>query len=138
MFSGSYRLNKFRIIGIILAIALLLWLPFEDTELTLVLVFSILLSSFIFINIFTRSKNAHRARGSTFIITGFLAGFCVALIGILLVILKIGFHAHPTPDFNVAQIIYLVKLTPIFTLSGVLIGLGCYMVQRARVKTLVN
>lgn len=122
-----------------MGIGWLLWLPFEDSSVGSVLVLSLstcLLAAWrVLISPFSCKfdlQKAGRERDQFsrtrsylfYVLLGSLVGVGVTLVSLLVMVLKIGFHGHTTPDFTIEQFVAVVQLTPIWILSGILVSLG--------------
>lgn len=55
-------------------------------------------------------------------LTGLAAGAAAAPLGALLMLVKISLHAHPVPDFTLADILAGLQATPAWTLAGLCAG----------------
>ena len=56
------------------------------------------------------------------ILCGLVGGLVIAPTVLLWMAFKTGIHGHMSPDFSPAQIILVVKSTPLWTLAGGLLG----------------
>jgi hypothetical protein len=130
--------------AVLLGIALFIWLPFEDTRLNLVLLFSAALV-LLFLSRYLLSKHAAHwlaaisqpGSGSLpgvvfYALFGLVAGLAVTPGAILLMVFKIGVHSHPVPDFSIDQVMWVIQRTPAWGLGGLLLGLGIGLFQIAR------
>ncbi len=124
-------LRRLRIWGIVLGGGLLLWLPVEDSSDRWVLIFAAGISSLAAAQTWLWLENRFGRRGYWLPTAGFLAGAMLTPAAFLLMAIKTGIHAHPTPDFNVQQIQALVLRTPVWLVSGLLVGLGLELFRRA-------
>lgn len=95
-----------------------LWLSIEDVSITGPVFLAVLFSLW--------GGIAYRARSGkvSYVTIGFWSGLCVSLIGMLLMVFKMGLHDHNALDFTVTQFIQMLRTTPFFTLSGWLLGWG--------------
>ena len=113
-----------RLLGILLGFTIILWLPVEDTDVTIALLFAISLCAWQINVILSRLKNQSPFPLRYFILLGALAGAAITPIAILLLVFKIGMHAHSCPDYTNQQIISLIERTPIWLAGGFFISTG--------------
>ena len=118
-------LRRWRILSLILGFALFLWLPFEDHNASLVTIFAIAINILVILRILLvlDDKGIHK-RWFIYPLCSVLAGPGITLISLLLMAFKSGLHGHGFPDFTPGQVILTLRLTPIWTMAGLLIGLG--------------
>jgi len=62
---------------------------------------------------------------------GAAAGALVGPITAVLILLKIGLHAHPVPDFSLADVAAVLARMPIWAAAGGLSGAGAALLERA-------
>ena len=62
---------------------------------------------------------------------GAAAGALVGPIAVILILLKIGLHAHPVPDFSSADVAAVLAQLPIWTAAGAFLGAGAALLERA-------
>ena len=113
-----------RLIALGLAVAVLFWLPIEDIDLRLVLVFSSAICTWWaarFLVNYPPEKHNFIIRH---IIISTLAGAAVAPLAVLLMVFKSGLHGHGTPDFSFEQIRQVFWQSPLWILAGLLLGAG--------------
>lgn len=121
--------NWLRISVFTLGIGLLFWLPIEDVSENSVFIISTAICS-LFAYLTLPKKNIKPNGNLTipsighFFLMGLLAGLAVSPVAVFLMIFKNGLHSHGSPDFTNAQIYTALRRTPVWTLSGSLIGLG--------------
>lgn len=109
----------------VLGLILFVWLPFEDSNeriaTAIAAAASLRLAAYLAINksglIQPKSITGH-------LLLGFLSGLLVAPLAFLLMAIKTGLHGHAAPDFTSAQVIAVYQRLPIWSLGGLLIGLG--------------
>jgi len=118
-------LRRWRILSLILGFALFLWFPVEDQNASLVTIFAIAICSLAIMRILLQLKIKNiPKRWFIFPLSGVLAGPGITLISLLLMAFKSGLHGHGFPDFTPGQVILTLRLTPVWTTAGLLIGLG--------------
>jgi len=101
----------------------LAWIGVEDRGLTAVitLAWMIALSSLLTV----------RARRGSWVLQGAAAGVLVAPIAAVLILLKVGLHAHPLPDFSSNQVASLLARMPVWAAAGGILGAGAALIERA-------
>lgn len=101
------------------------WLGFEDRDTRSVLLLAALLLGAGILSLLLRSPAAAERswllQGAGY---GLLAGLALAPLAVLLILLKIGLHAHPIPDFQPSEIQNLLSRIPGWAFSGLLLGSG--------------
>ncbi|MBN1666698.1 MAG: hypothetical protein JW862_06405 [Anaerolineales bacterium] len=113
-----------RLAGILLSGLGLLWLPFEDSHTHTVLALGSLTCVWFGLY-FLHPIQVDSWKGfALHILAGTLAGMAVIPITLLLMALKTGLHAHPQPDFSGLQITSLLNRLPIWTTTGLVVGLA--------------
>ncbi len=60
-----------------------------------------------------------------------LAGALLGPLAALLMLLKIGLHAHALPDYEAADVLAMLAWTPLAAAAGALFGLGLGMIRKA-------
>jgi ABC-type enterochelin transport system permease subunit len=128
---SSLAIRRLRILAIVLGGCLLLWLPVEDSRDHWALMFAAAICSLAAAHIFLRLKKHFGKRSYWLPLAGLLAGALVTPAAFLLMAIKTGLHAHQTPDFTGDQIQAVVVRTPIWVISGLLVGLGVELFGRA-------
>ena len=113
-----------RFLAILLGIALLLWLPFEETSETTAILFAYIITAWVVAALLLRYKNWSPFPIFRFIFAGILAGVIVTPFILSLMVFKTGLHAHPVPDYTYEQFISIIRRTPIWSMSGFFIGMG--------------
>ena len=64
-------------------------------------------------------------------LAGAAAGALVGPMAAVLILLKIGLHAHPVPEFSSADAAAVLARVPIWAAAGGLLGAGAALVERA-------
>ncbi len=113
-----------RLAAIGAGVAILFWLPIEDTHENIANAFALLIAVLLtarvaFSNHIRRIRLLLRAP-----LLGIIAGASIVPLTLLLMAFKTGIHGHGAPDFTPQQIANLFQRTPYFIVGGVLIGLG--------------
>ena len=140
-----------RLTALIIAVAIILWLPIEDVGVHYVLVFAILISAWLaarFLTVATfpvapsqallgrnregRNREAGRRFIIKHIIIGTLSGAAVSPLALLLMAFKSGLHGHGQPDFTLSQMAAVLARTPVWALAGFLTALGIAIARLAR------
>ncbi len=114
--------------SILLGITILFWLPIEDLNLT----FTTALSFAICFLGTTLAGNKWQLASQYYAWAGLIGGICVGPVGFMLMVLKIGLHNHGTPDFTLDQLLRLFVVTPIWAISGFLLGFGLHLYHISR------
>jgi len=65
------------------------------------------------------------------LLAGAAAGALAGPLEALLILLKVGLHAHPVPDFATADVGAVLARIPIWTAAGALLGAGAALMERA-------
>jgi hypothetical protein len=116
----------------------LLWLPVEDVRPLGALLFGAALAGLAAVRILAALPAPYVVQPTstrpllTASLAGALAGLAAAPLAAFLMVFKSGLHAHPIPDFTVEQLLAVLKLAPIFTLAGFMIGTGLGFVRHLR------
>jgi len=126
-------LRRWRILSLVLGFVLFFWLPIEDLNASLVTIFAIAICSLAVVRIFLPIKiQPGSKRWLLYPLSGIIAGVAVTLVSLLLMAFKSGLHGHGSPDFTPDQVISVLRLTPLWSAAGFLIGLGTGIWLRAR------
>lgn len=121
-----------RWLALILAIALLSWLPVEDISVRNATLFAASISSWFALRLLLPIHPGERYFYLRHLLIGSLAGMALTPLALLLMTLKTGLHSHSAPDFYVEQLLSLLYQTPIWVMVGLLIGLGFALLRVAR------
>ncbi len=126
------HLNGPQIMAILLGIAILLWIPFEDNGTTWVRLFGVLICILASLAAGARIPAKMRQQWFTWPLAGLIAGLLVTPAVFLLMAFKSGMHGHANPDFTPAQVSAVLNTWPIWALAGLLAGLAAATWQRVR------
>jgi hypothetical protein len=124
-------IRRLRILGIILGGCLLVWLPFEDNNDRWVLSFAAAICCLAAAQILLRLERRFGRHGYWLPLAGVVAGALVTPTALLLMAIKTGLHGHQPPDFTGEQIQSVMIRTPVWLISGLLVGLGVELFRRA-------
>jgi hypothetical protein len=113
-----------RLFTILTGVALLFWVPLEDSNENLAILFAYFISTWLVGALFIRFKNPSRFSIINISFAGILTGAIITPLIIFLMVLKIGLHAHLVPDYSYEQFISIINRTPIWFISGFLSGMG--------------
>jgi hypothetical protein len=127
---GQPASRRLRILGILLGFCLLLWLPAEDTSDRWVLIFAAAICSLTGAYTWLWLEIRKGKRAYYLPLAGFVGGALVTPAAFLLMAIKTGLHDHLTPDFTGDQIRAIVLRTPVWIISGLLVGLGAELLRR--------
>jgi uncharacterized membrane protein YedE/YeeE len=120
-----------RFFAILLGIALLFWVPLEDASENLAILFAYFISSWLVGALLIRYKNPTRLTIIIIIFAGILTGATITPLILLLMVLKVGLHAHLVPDYSFDQFITVINRTPIWFISGFLTGIGIGIIRKS-------
>ena len=113
---------RLRLAEIALGIVLIVWLTFEDQNITPVQLLALASAAVLAVR-FVDAVRSSRMLALTG--TGLVAGFAASPIAAGLMLVKIGLHSHgQTPDFTIEDIAQVFSRAPLFGLAGLLIGAG--------------
>jgi hypothetical protein len=124
---------RLRVTALFLGACILLWLPFEDTRITWPLGFGIAITAWCAVFLVNRYLASITAKHpqvrplallARFSLVGLLAGLAVSPLTLFLMVFKTGLHGHGFPDFTFDQLLSVLRRTPVFGLSGLLLSLG--------------
>jgi succinate-acetate transporter protein len=132
---GSGGKIWFRMTALLLGFGLLVWLAFEDQNTFGVIVFSGAVCIWLAVRILFIPPATRKQLLLRHTLIGSGVGLILAPLAIFLMALKTGIHGHGTPDFTVEQIQIVLSRTPIFALSGFLLGLGSGLWRLARIDS---
>jgi len=113
----------FRLSMLLLGILILGWLPMEDVDLRAAFLFAGTLCGIIAANFLLQIPD-YPAKSIRIPLTGAVAGLTVCPIVILIMTFKSGLHGHGSPDITFSDILSILKLTPLWGCSGLIIGTG--------------
>jgi hypothetical protein len=121
-----------RYLAIFLGIALLFWLPIEDTAENWAILFALAISAWFAVAVLISNRVTFRSLLLNYILIATIAGAFVTPIALLLMAFKTGMHAHGAPEYSAQQLVSVVWKTPIWIAGGFLMGLGggIWMVNR--------
>ena len=126
------RLNGPQGITILLGLAILLWVPFEDSGTIWVRLFGVLVCILAALTASARIPASMRQRWFTWPLVGLIAGLLVTPAAFLLMAFKSGMHGHGNPEFTPVQVSAVLNTWPIWALAGLLAGLAAATWQRVR------
>ena len=96
----------------------LIWLPFEDTAIWMVVVLAALGGLWLWFRFFAPKKDW------VTIVTGALLGAAIPLFAITMMAVKSGLHGHGFADFTARQVLSVLSLIPITLFVGGAFGAG--------------
>lgn len=106
--------------AIVLGVLTLIWLPFEDTQVTYAVLLAAGWCAWGLARVFVRRPFSGLTSSG---LAGAVAGLAVAPLAVFLMVLKGGLHAHGFPDFALLQILSTLAATPWWGLAGLSSGL---------------
>lgn len=104
----------------------LLWLPVEDNTLFAAIILAVLFS--LWLTFKCKVSNGNRLKNYS--VVGLMSGLGGGLIGLFLLIFKMGLHSHATPDFTFKQFLLIIRLTPLLGVGGFFMGWVFQMKKR--------
>ena len=117
-----------RWMGVGLAAALLLWIPIEDQNPNMAMLFAAAWCAWFAVRLAQHPDQSSSRISSRlawrWMVLGALAGVLVTPLAIIFLVFKIGWHAHEVPDFTVPQMLDVLARSPIWAAGGALVGLG--------------
>jgi hypothetical protein len=124
-----------RWLGILWFASALIWLSMEDRHLLTVIVLGtggalLLVSTQTLRLIGGRALRLAVAMPAA-VLYGAGVGLGTALLSALLMLLKVGMHAHAIPDYTPMQIIGVLERAPIWALAGALLAIGLLLAHLA-------
>jgi hypothetical protein len=123
-----------RIAWILLGVAMLAWLSFEDQSVRWVLFFAALVCGLAAYSLALRWRLTAGRRAYYLPLLGAAAGLAVILVALFLMALKSGLHGHMSPDFSPDQIVWVVSRTLNWGIAGLLAGCAAFMCPVIRAK----
>jgi hypothetical protein len=118
-----------------------LWLGVEDRGLAAVLLLASALAATFGLTALARAvggkSRPRRVWLTASTAAGLLSGLAVAPLAALLILIKTALHQHPVPDFRPEDLVTVLRLTPGWSISGLLVGAGggLFVVGRAPPNT---
>ena len=112
--------------GLVL-LAVLAWLPFEDTHLFWSLILAAAISVLLAVYWVIRFPAGFFALP----VIGAVAGAITPVFAAGLLLVKIGLHGHSAPDFTWEQFLSLFYRIPAWILGGLLLGAGATLLRVA-------
>ena len=111
-----------------------LWIAYEDQGLIAITVFAAVIAFASGLTVFHRWVGERELPQRDWLIrsgaVGLFAGAAVGPIASLLMLVKMGLHAHPEPDFNPDQFVQTLGLTVYWAALGAVIGVGLGLLAR--------
>jgi len=114
--------------GFLIGGIILFWLPIEDLNLTTVVILAAPVCFWLMMVCAVKKRIPSRfyAWG------GLFAGLMVGPMAFIFMVFKIGLHHHLTPDFTLTELLQLLRVSPVWGLSGFMAGLGMYLYLLSR------
>lgn len=122
----------FRITGLILGIAIFLWLPVEDQNELPVIIFSAIICTWASTKFLVSQNQNDMQLVVRHTLVGIAGGLAIAPVAMLLMAIKTGIHGHETPDFLIGQMKMVLSRSFYFVISGLLVSLGVAMWRLAK------
>jgi hypothetical protein len=119
-----------RVMGIVLGILFVVWLPFEETSITITVVLAGSICTWVVLRFLVKSL----PRSGLYVVWGIIGGLSTGPMTLGLMMLKSGAHAHGVAEFHYLQVRNAFAATPYYALGGFVLGLALYYIQRSRIK----
>lgn len=123
-----------RWLAFLLGLALMLWLPIEDTNEYGAVFFALAAAAWVVAYRLALSPGQAPPPAWMFTLAGLLAGLAITPLALFFMAFKSGLHGHGLPDYTPAQVTSVLQRTPVWTAAGLLIGLGAALLQKIRSK----
>ena len=107
-----------RAVGIMIGFLCLVWLPFEDTNISFISGLAVAICAWTATRMVLHSKT-QLARHT---IVGTLTGSAIVPTMLILMAVKSGLHTHGFSDFQALQVKQVIASFPYWTLGGLLLG----------------
>ena len=129
--SGSPSVRWTRIYAFLIGFFVFAWLPFEDPNLRWVIMFSAAIAVWIGVKILGILMGKW-SKALAYPLSGLLAGLCLTLIALGLMLIKNGLHGHDAPDFTYEDVVYLLQISYVWVVVGTIIGTGLLLIKLSR------
>jgi uncharacterized paraquat-inducible protein A len=126
------KYNWMRISALLLGIAILIWLSFEDSDIRILLAFSSAVCLWTGIRLLYSGSSGRTGSLIFLVMIGFVVGFAVVPVAVTLMAIKSGLHAHSTAEYTGKQVQDVLVLAPVLSISGLLLGLGAGLLRIAQ------
>ncbi len=111
------------------------WIGFEDRGLAAVTLLAWMISISSLLTIRARRNRQEPilppAGLRWWLLAGAAAGALAGPIEAVLILLKVGLHAHPVPDFSTGDVVEVLARIPIWMAAGAVFGAGAALLERA-------
>lgn len=122
---------RLRLVNGLVLLAVLVWLPFEDTQLLWSFLLAAAISAVLAMYWLSRMSPATRLMP----VLGALLGAAAPLVATVLLLVKIGLHGHLSPDFTWDDFLSVLLSAPAWIFGGLLLGMGAALQQMASRRT---
>jgi hypothetical protein len=103
-----------------------LWIGYEDQGLSMAILMASLITASTWASYMLRggipSSTSKPARVLKLAWTGLLGGAATAVVGALLMLIKVSIHRHAAPDFSGGDVLWVLRQVPGWGLAGALAG----------------
>lgn len=131
--NGRVRPQRYvRGAAFILGVALLIWLPLEDSGILWPMLFALAGCVLGAARALTPPPRTGGKRWLLYALAGMLAGLAVTPLAIFFMAFKSGLHGHGAPDFTPEQVISVINRTPWWVTAGTLIGTGSGLLRKIK------
>jgi len=129
--SNSQR--RLRGLSLLIGLAILCWLPFEDSSEIWAVSFAAFVLLLATTALILRYLGVSGMAWWLLPLSGLAAGLALTPLAILLMAIKTGIHSHSVPDFTPEQMLRVLRAAPIWTISGLVMGAGIViLIHRAK------
>ncbi len=120
------RLPYLRLFTIIWAVYSLLWISLEG-NLTHVIILGVLTTAVSLLHLIQKYLTSQTLSAIKWniitAVSGYIAGFSCSLLTLIFMAIKTGLHAHG-PEFTRSELSWVLQQLPLWSISGLLLGLG--------------
>jgi hypothetical protein len=113
-----------------------IWIGVEDRTNRPVIIIAVTLAIAIGLTLYNRmvqdERSGERSLLWVTIGVGFISGLLVPIAAVILMLVKTSLHSHVVPDFSVDDVIAVLLRTPVWVISGLMIGAAIGMLGNAR------
>ena len=113
-----------------------LWIAYEDRGTTAVQLLSLIISLALALTGLARWSQRRRLEARGWLlsssIAGTLGGGLIGPMAVTLMMLKTSLHLHAEPDFAAADLIHVLRASPLWAVVGLTIGLGMGVIGLGR------
>jgi len=124
-----------RFTGFFVGLAVLLWLPGEESGETGTLFIAALICTWMAVWLINKISPADKNLLLKHLLIGIGYGLLIAPLGVFLMALKTGLHGHGLPDFTVHQLQAVLSRVPYYLVAGFMLGAGIGLLRSKLLET---